>query len=871
VTEDGEPILSSTPPGQNDVDEEIACFGFESSPSDPVAKASFMRRDHQIDSSFVGLTQDEVAERHAGFGGNRQKRRASRSYSRILGQNLFSFLNLLIFSIAAALAVLAQYVDAAITLSLAVTNVGIATIQEYRAKRQLDRIALLARQPATVIRDGTERPVEIEDVVRDDLLVLRTGEQVVVDGVILSSSSISLDESLLSGESEHVLKTKGDTLYSGSFCMTGMAIYQATAVGADSVAEMLSTQARKFRNVRTPLQSEITWMMRFLLIVLLLMSVQVLNTINQLYARFPVEEAARASAVIVGLVPQGLVLMVVVTYAMAIVRLSGRGVLIQRMNAVESMSHVDMLCLDKTGTITTNNLQLEALIPIAGNEQDVRDTLGDFVASVSSGNRTTDAIGRVLNGKQRALLSELPFSSAYKWSGVHFQDSERTGSYLLGAPETFVQHVPEYDQLTEKLGALARQGKRVLLFTRTSEVVDLGSERHPNMPDNLAVLAIVVLSEELRSDAQTTIQQFAEAGIGIKLISGDNPETVAALARHAGYGLDSEITAISGLDLEDLTDKEFFEAAKHATVFGRVNPQQKERLISMLKAQGFYVAMVGDGVNDVLAMKQAHVAVAMRTGSEITRSVADLVLIDDSFAVLPDTFREGQRVRNGMQYTMELFLSRTFYTMIVIYVTAVMGDMFPVALRHSALVAALTVGIPAFALAIWAQPGKTPNRLLPQVFRIVMPAAITIGALLLVVYQFFLTLTGDILEAQTALTATAMLCGLIYIVFLQPPTTAWVGAHEQVRDRRPTMLALAMLVLYMTVALVQPLKEFFDLRTLPISAYLLILFAVTGWAVTLRLIWRLGIADKVGIALGCVWRGVLRVARLPRRRQATTL
>jgi cation-transporting P-type ATPase E len=824
------------------------------------------KRQRKTDG-FQGLTEAEAEFRMAASGGNRVRRRSSRSYSRILGQNLFSFLNMLIVAIAASLAILGQYVDALITASLAATNVSVATIQEIRAKRQLDKIALLTRPVAHVLREGREREIDVEQIVQGDLLILRPGDQVAVDGKVVSSGYVSMDESLLSGESEPVPKRRGEDIFSGSFCMTGAAVYEAAAIGADSMAERLSAEARKFRNVRTPLQTEMTWMMRFLLIVLLLLSVQVVFTIDQIYDRFPMQEAARAGSVIVGLVPQGLVLMVVVTYAMAIVRLAGRGALVQRMNAVESLSHVDTLCLDKTGTITSNNLQLEAIIPLGTSEQEVRGALGDFVSSASSGNRTTEALVQELPGRVLEVLSELPFSSTHKWSGIAFNTPEREGSYLLGAPEVFSRHVPDYHEAEPKLAEATAQGKRALLFVHSPSSVDLGTEEQPRMPDNLRALAIVILSDELRADAEATIRRFAEAGIWIKVISGDNPETVAALARQAGIKVDEERGVVSGAELEQLSDTAFDEVAVKATVFGRVNPDQKERLINALKQDRRYVAMIGDGVNDVLALKKANVAIAMRTGSEVTRSVADLVLIDDSFAVLPDTFREGQRVRNGMKYSMELFLTRTFYTMIVIYITALMGESFPVALRHGALVAALTVGIPAFALAIWAQPGHTPRRLLPEVFRVVIPAALTIGVLLLIIYRFFLTLTGEVVEAQTALTVASMLAGLTFMVFLRPPSSAWVAAHERARDRRPFMLALGMLALYTIISIVPPLREFFDLRTLPVSAYLMIVTAVAGWAVTLRLIWRLKIADQVGTTLGHTWKTAIgRIHRARRLR-----
>ena len=832
------------------------------------------RRDPEAGTA-AGLTMAEAAARRAEAGPVRLPRRSSRSYGRIVSQNLFSFLNLLIFAIAAALAVLGQYVDALLTASLATVNVGVATVQEIRAKRQLDRIALLTRPMASVIRDGVERLVEVHEVVVDDLLMLCPGDQVVVDGEVVSEGHAAVDESLLTGESEQVRKKKGDRLHSGSFLMTGSARYRATAVGAQSMAQQMSLEARRFRNVRTPFQTELTWLMRFLLIILLLMSLQVLNTINQLYLDFPLEEAARNASVIVGLVPQGLVLMVVVTYAMAIVRLAGRGALVQRMNAVESMSHVDTLCLDKTGTITTNNLRLEEVIAMGNDETLAREALGDFVSSMTSGNRTSEAIAREMPGEVLTASFELPFSSAYKWSGIALDSNRRTGTFVLGAPEVLEGRICGGINVTHHLDGATALGKRALLFAFAPEVIDLGTPDAPQLPGSLNPLALVVLSDELRTGARSTIEEFAGAGIRIKIISGDNPHTVAALARQAGVELSGPDAVVAGSDIEELDDARLTTVAEEATVFGRVSPQLKERLIKVLKTQGRYVAMIGDGVNDVLALKQANVAVAMRTGSEVARNVADLVLVDDSFSVLPQTFKEGQRVRNGMKLSMELFLTRTFSTMLVIYVVALMGDMFPIALRHGALVAALTVGVPAFAFAIFAEPRPTQRRLLPGVFRVIVPASLTIGALLLVVYRLFLTLTGDVLEAQTALTATAMLCGLLLVVFLRPPSEAWTGASDIASDRRPAMLAIAMLALYATIAIVPPLNAFFELQTLPLSGYLMISIAVIGWAVSLRWIWRLRVVDRVSDVLLHIWRSIRaaiqRIRSALRRRRGSSV
>ena len=785
-------------------------------------------RDADSRARTQGLTEAEAAERRARGDYNTAAVAPSRSYKRIFAQNAFTPINLTLFGICIGLAALGLIGDSAMTGSLVLANVVVGVFQEVRAKRKLDKISLLTRPTATIIREGRERTVDPEEIVVDDVLAIESGDQVLVDGTLLTSEGLTVDESLLTGESDLVPKHAGDIVQSGTFCMSGSGTYRAEKVGANSLAQRLTAQARKFRNAQTPLQREVGLVLRVMAVVVVALSVQVVTAYRGSAEGMTVSESLRAAAVLVGLVPQGLSFMVTTTYALAVIRMAGSGALIQRINAVESISNVNLLCLDKTGTLTTNNLTVEEVRPLGADALTVASLLGDYCASARTSNHTTDAIRAAYPGRERPVVAEVPFSSARKWSAVAFDD----GVYVMGAPE-MLQSALSNDSYKADTQELASSGLRVLLFAHAA--AETISEDEPRLPDGLVPLAIISLRDELRPEAKDTITQFINAGIGMKIISGDSPETVAALAMQAGFA--SDLRAVSGLELDALSDAELRRVAEDSTVFGRITPQQKERLIRVLRGRGRHIAMIGDGVNDVLALKQSDLAIAMRSGSQVTRNVADIVLLDDSFATLPKAFVEGQRVRRGMLDIIRLFLVRTLSVALVILAATLVSADFPTTPRQNGVLAFLTVGIPTLALAAWARPAHTPRRLLLSSAHFVIPSAISIAAATFAVYQVALW-TSDVETARTALTITAILCGVTLIAFAQPPTEAFVGGANLNGDWKIIGLCAAMIALYPTILFVKPFREFYEQEFLIAPVYVLIAAVVVAWAVGLRAFWR---------------------------------
>jgi cation-transporting ATPase E len=436
-------------------------------------------------------------------------------------------------------------------------------------------------------------------------------------------------------------------------------------VGVESLANKLTAGARAFRQVKTPLQRNVDFVVRVL--VFLASQLGILLALSFAIKGLPIVESVQVAAVIASLVPQGLFAMITIAYAMGAVRIAGKGALVQQANAVESLSNVTVLCLDKTGTLTTNRIRLHECHPIGAGEDQVRRILGDFVLSASSLNRTAEAIRDACDGQARPVHAEVPFSSARKWSALAFDDGAFKGVYLLGAPEILLPYLghkgdlgPKINDVQDRAQQWAARGLRVLLLAYRPDLVPLrDGNGEPHLPHDLVPLGVLSFSDELRHEAQATLQGFSDAGIQLRIISGDNPHTVAALARQAGLGPDLEM--ISGLELAEMDEDQFARAVEETTVFGRITPQQKEQLVRKLKSHGNYVAMIGDGVNDVLSLKQAQLGIAMQSGSQATRSIADIVLLNDSFAALPTAFREGQRIVNGMQDIVRLFLARTFY------------------------------------------------------------------------------------------------------------------------------------------------------------------------------------------------------------------
>jgi len=701
----------------------------------------------------AGLTSAQVAERRSRGLTNAGGETTSRSVADILRANILTRFNLILGVLLAVILAFGQPQDALFGIVL-VTNALIGIAQELRAKRTLDRLAVLSAPRVRVTRDGAQAEIAVEQLVADDLVDLRVGEQLVADGVVRASASLQADESLLTGESEPVDKQAGDQLLSGSFVVAGSGDYQATGVGADAYARKLAAQARRFTLVRSELIAGINQILRY--VTWAMPPVAVLLILSQLHTHENRQEAATSTvAALVGMVPQGLVLLTSVAFGAAAVTLARRQVLVQQLPAVEGLARVDVVCFDKTGTLTDGTITFDSLIRLDDQVQ-AEAALG-ALADDEARNATLAAIGQAFTPPQGwARQDVVPFSSVRKWSAASFAGH---GAWVLGAPEMVL---PGHQDVLSQAADLAASGRRVLVLAHTSRPLDGQA-----LPPDLHPVAFIVLAERLRSDTPQAIAYFAAQGVALKVISGDSPRTVSAVAARAGVP-----RAGDPVDARDLPEDPGALAAvlEERSVFGRVTPQQKESMVKALQARGHTVAMTGDGVNDVLALKLADIGVAMGSGAPATRAVAELVLLD-GFATLPGVVAEGRRVTANIERVANLFITKTVWATLLAVAAGVALLPYPFLPRHLTIIDTLAIGVPAFFLALAPNRRRYLPGFVGRVLRFTIPAGLIIAAATFSAYALARARGLPLTEQRTAATLVTLILSLCVLALLAMPLT----------------------------------------------------------------------------------------------------
>jgi cation-transporting ATPase E len=692
----------------------------------------------EIDAA-VGLTAAQVAERVAAGQVNAVKDRNARSLGDIVRANTFTYFNALIGSLWVLMLVSAPLIDSLFGLVI-VVNTAIGIVQEYRAARTLSKLSLVHQQQATVLRDGDEQVVPPNEVVLDDLIVVSTGDQMLVDSVVVHGSGLELDESLLTGEADPVEKRPDDDVISGSFVVAGSGVVRATRIGHDSYAAQLADEASKFSLTRSELRDSIQRFIKYVSFALI--PVGILLFVSQWNATDGNIRASIAGTVpgIITMVPEGLVLLTSVAMAVSVIRLAQRQALVQDMPAVEVLARVDVICVDKTGTLTEPGMALQQVV-VLDDSLPVDDALGALGASEPEPNPTLVAVAsRYPATEGWAVISTVPFSSSRKWSSATFTDH---GAWVLGAPEMLL---PDGDPVRSRADDLAGVGARVLLLARSAGAPDAETG-----PGELSAAALVVISQTLRSDAAETVRYFLDQDVRIVVISGDNAVTVGAIAAEAGIpGADSP------RDARDLPEdrEELAAALDGSSVFGRVTPAQKRAMVGALQSRGHVVAMTGDGVNDVLALKDADLGIAMGSGAGATRSVAQIVLLDDRFSVMPSVVAEGRRVLGNVERVSDLFLTKSFYAMVVSIATVLLVLPFPFLNRHLTVVTALTIGIPAFFLALLPNHQRFRAGFFRRVLKFAVPAGVITAICAYATYGYVLRLGDEVGVARQAAVVT---------------------------------------------------------------------------------------------------------------------
>jgi cation-transporting P-type ATPase E len=745
-----------------------------------------------------GLTAQEVAGRVALGQVNDVPAVPSRTVGQIVRANVFTRFNALLGSLLVVTLIVGPIQDALFGFVL-VANSGVGIYQELRAKRTLDSLAVLTSPRARIVRQGRVRELPLTEVVLDDVLELQPGDQIVVDGEVLEAAALEVDESLLTGEAEPVIKSPGDEVLSGSFVAAGSGRFRATRVGAQAYAAQLAEQGRRFSLTRSELRSGIDQILR--IVTWLLIPTAALLVVSQLRSNASLRGAILGSvAGTVAMVPEGLVLLTSVAFALGVVRLARRRVLAQELPAVEVLARVDVLCIDKTGTLTEGRLVVEE-VELLGEDGDHRDALAALAAAEPHPNATLLAIRESFPDAPKGWLasSTVQFSSARKWSGADFGPR---GTWVLGAPDVLLGSRPGDDAQLTKARAHAEAGRRVVLLGRTD--APIGADAGPAA---LVPLAYVILTDRVRETASTTLAYFARQRVSVKVISGDHPQTVAAVARRVGLPgaeapFDAKALPAGGRELADVLET-------HA-IFGRVTPQQKRAMVEALRSRGHVVAMTGDGVNDVLALKDADIGVAMGSGSSATRAVAQLVLLDSTFDALPSVVGEGRRVLGNIERTSNLYVTKTVYAMLIALGVGVVGLEFPFLPRQLTLIGALTIGIPSFFLALAPNDERARPGFLPRVLRFTIPAGSLAAIATFLGYVLAKHEPGVTLaEARTAATMVLLYIGFLVLSIIAAPLT-------------PSRLALvwAMPALFGLAMAIPAAREFFALYPPPLIVWL---------------------------------------------------
>ncbi|NEB95717.1 HAD-IC family P-type ATPase [Streptomyces bauhiniae] len=773
----------------------------------------------------AGLTREEVAGRVARGEVNDVPVRSSRSLGEIVRANVFTRFNAIIGVLWVVTLFVAPIQDSLFGFVI-LANTGIGIVQEWRAKKTLDSLAVIGESRPTVRRDGRAVQVPTSEIVLGDLVEIGPGDKIVVDGVCAEADGLEVDESLLTGEADPVVKHPGEPVMSGSFVVAGGGAFQATKVGREAYAAQLAEEASRFTLVHSELRSGISTILKYVTWMMVPAALGLVVTQLVVKSNDFKGSVARTIGGIIPMVPEGLVLLTSVAFAIGVIRLGRKQCLVQELPAIEGLARVDTVCLDKTGTLTEGGMDVTGLKPLDGaDESRVREVLAALGASDPRPNASLQAIidaypdGR---GADRRPVSTLPFSSARKYSGAAFEEKDgKVAGWLLGAPDVLL--APDDPALAET-GRLNEQGLRVLLLARAARDLD-----GPDPARGARPVALVVLEQRLRPDAAETLRYFADQDVQAKVISGDNAVSVGAVAHKlglSGKAVDARRLPADPADLAKAVDR--------ATVFGRVTPQQKREMVGALQSQGRTVAMTGDGVNDVLALKDADIGVAMGSGSEATRAVAQIVLLNNSFATLPSVVAEGRRVIGNITRVATLFLVKTVYSVLLALLVVCWQVEYPFLPRHLTLLSTLTIGVPAFFLALAPNKERARPHFVRRVMRYSIPGGLLAGVATFVTYllaRHHYSGPGALSAETSAATLTLFLISMWVLAIIARPYTWWRVA-----------LVAAMGVAFLFVLTVPWLQDFFALR---------LVGDVMPWTAV-------GVAAVAAAALELAWRWVGR-------------
>ena len=691
----------------------------------------------------TGLTDDQVQERILKGQTNHTPNRNVKTYKRIFFENTVTFFNILCLAVAISLICVGAWSNC-LFMAIIIINTAIGIIQEIRAKKTIEKLSLLTAPAVKVVRSGIERTISTDEVVIDDIVVLSNGKQVVADCSIVEGS-VEVNESMLTGESLPIKKKVGDTLLAGSFIVSGNCKCRVEKVGSNNYIQQLSAKAKQYRRPKSELFNSLKGIIKVIGIIII--PIAILMIINNYSSTNSITKTVTQTAgSIIGMIPSGMFLLCSVTLTVSVIKLSRRQALVQDLYCVEMLARVNVLCLDKTGTITDGTMKVYNCIQLSNTNYTLKRIMGSMLSALGDNNQTSQALINYFGyNKELKPVVTLPFSSTRKLSAVSF---ENAGTYIMGAPEFVIPNNPD-EKINNLVEQYSKDGYRVLLVAYSSSNII-----KDNPPSNRTPVALLILEDRIRDDAVSTIAWFKNNDVKVKIISGDNPLTVAEIAKRVGV----ENTE-SFINLEGLNEKQVIAAANKYTVFGRVTPEQKAILIKAIKADGNTVAMTGDGVNDILALKEADCSIAMASGSEAVRSVSHMVLLNSDFGSMPATVLEGRRVINNVQKSSSLFFMKTIFTIIFSIICLILRTPYPLSTVQMLLMETFVIGIPSFFLAFLPNDKRISGKFIYNLIRNALPGAITLILNVSSIYLFIYLTTGDI-SSTTQLEIISTMCAL---------------------------------------------------------------------------------------------------------------
>lgn len=659
----------------------------------------------------IGLSKEQVEKRKQEDLWNKDTSVPTKSIKRILYDNFFTLFNFLNLFLAIAIFITGSYKNM-LFLFIVIFNTAISTIQEIHSKRIVDKLAVMATSKAKVIREGKKEEISIHEIVLDDIIEFHTGNQIPTDSILLEGE-VLVNESFITGEPDTIEKKAGDMLMSGSYIVSGKCIAKVEHIGEDNFTSQISSGAKYVKKINSEIMSSLQKIIKILTFIIIPIGIALF------YSQFHVQGATWQTAVVktvaavIGMIPEGLVLLTSTVLAVSVIRLSHSKVLVQELYCIETLARVDTLCLDKTGTLTEGNMEVRKYIPLNKDKKEMANILANIAKASEDENSTIEAIRNSFTKIEQEFqtIKKVAFSSKEKWSGIQFKEQE---TYIIGAPEIVLKE--NYKKYEKEIQEYAKD-YRVLVLAHSHE----GLEKQ-KLPQKLELVGYILILDKIRKEAKQTLEYFEKQGVDIKIISGDNPVTVSKIAKQVGVkDFDKYI------DMSTVSEKKIEEVANQYTIFGRVSPMQKKQLVVAMQKQGKTVAMTGDGVNDVLALKAADCSIAMANGSDATKSVSQLILLDSNFASMPKVVAEGRRTINNIQRSASLFLVKTIYSTILALMFLIMGDSYPFIPIQLSLISVVTIGIPSFILALEPNKEKIQGHFMQNVIAKAIPTGLTVA------------------------------------------------------------------------------------------------------------------------------------------------